>query len=496
MRSHAPPARGPLAALSWIVLALTVGPIGTAAYVLGFLHGESPCILCWAQRIGMVLIALTGLFILRFGPRPRYVGFAVLLGATGVYMALRHSALHVARDIGQGFSGEILGAHTNTWSLFIFWVALVVMAVLLMSLADGALTRRARPLTRFETVVAWVFLAAVAGNAVQAFASTGPPPYVGQSDPVRFSFNPSHWVWSLEEWAPVPVGLRGRFLVPHPSLEGIDPDPAHGPFDSIAPLGAVRTRGRLPPLESAVTGLAYDPGSGRFAVTTAHGIALVDGSATRALGRVVVDPNYSVDLATFGDGAVLDDGTVLAVSENKSYVVVRENARADPNATYRFFLEPGPFDEVARGRFATVRAKMNFVRSIAFDPETRSLHTISLPNPRAPRVVVSTFDRSDLTLSQESVVRLSPASHVRLRAGRSLDELYVVGATCWRGRVWGLSAAYSTLVAFDAHTGAVDDAYVLPRLDRPAGLAVRGEEFVIAAEDGTFVTVPVPHRTE
>ena len=109
MRSEAPPARGPLAALSWIVLALTVGPIGTAAYVLGFLHGESPCILCWAQRTGMVLIALTGLFILRFGPRPRYVGFAVLLGAAGVYMALRHSALHVARD-GAVWVGTANGA--------------------------------------------------------------------------------------------------------------------------------------------------------------------------------------------------------------------------------------------------------------------------------------------------------------------------------------------------------------------------------------------------
>jgi disulfide bond formation protein DsbB len=483
--------RGPVAALAWIVLALTLGPIGTAAFILGFLHGESPCILCWAQRIGMVLIALNGLFILRFGPRPRYVGFALLLGVIGVYMGLRHSALHVARDIGQGFSGEILGAHTNTWSLFIFWVALIVMAVLVMALRDGELTRREHPLSRFEQVVAWVFLVAVAGNAVQAFASTGPPPYVGQSDPVRFSFNPAHWVWSLDEWAPVPIGIRGRYLVPHPSLDGVDPDPAHGPFDGASPLAPIRERGRLPALDGPVTGIAYDADRNRFAVTTAHGVALVDGSATRTIGRVTVDPNFSVDLATFGDGAVLDDGSVLALSENKSYVILRENQHADANATYRYFLTPGPFEEVTRGRFATVRAKMNFVRSVAFDPDTHSLYTVSLPNPRAPQVVVSRFDRSDLTLSQESITSLSP--DLRLRAGRSLDELYVVAATVWRGRLWALSAAYSTLLAIDPDDATVVDAYALPRLDRPAGIAITHDELMIAAEDGAFVTVPAPH---
>jgi disulfide bond formation protein DsbB len=486
-------ARGrPLAALGWIVLALTLGPIGTAAFILGFLHGESPCILCWAQRIGMVLIALTGLFILRFGPRPRYVGFAVLLGAMGVYMGLRHSALHVARDIGQGFSGEILGAHTNTWSLFIFWAALIVIAILVMTLRDGELTRRDHQLSHFETIVAWVFLVAVAGNAVQAFASTGPPPYVGQSDPVRFSFDPAHWVWSLEEWASVPIGMRGRYLVPHPSLDGVDPDPAHGPFEAANPLMAIAQRGRLPALDGPVTGLAYDPDRSRFAVTTAHGVALVDGSAERTIGHVMVDPNFSVDLATFGDGAVLDDGSVLALSENKSYVILRENGRADADANYRFFLVPGPFDEVARGRFATVRAKMNFVRSAAFDPATQSIYTVSVPNPRAPQMIVSTFDRRDLTLSGERVTSIARASGLRLRAGRSLDELYVVAATVWRGRLWALSAAYSTLVAIDPDSGSVVEIYVVPQLNRPAGLAVRRDEFVIASEDGTFVTVALP----
>jgi len=481
-----------MTALAWIVLALTAGPIGAAVFVVGFVHGESPCILCWAQRTGMVLIAVTGLFILRYGPRPRYVGLAVLLAAAGIYMGLRHSALHVARDIGQGFSGEIFGAHTNTWSLFIFWSAALVMGLLVLSLRDGALAARPRALTRFETFVGWLLLVTVAANAVQAFASTGPPPFVGQSDPVRFSFNPAHWVWSLEEWAPAPIALRGRYLVPHPSLDGVDADPAAGPFASLQALGPMTSEPPLHGLETPVSGLAYDAATDRFAVSTRHGVWMVSGDLSRLAGHVVVDPAFSVDLGAFGDTLFLDSRTVMAVSENKSYVVLRVDERADASATYRFFLVPGPFGEVTRGRFATVRARMMFVRAAAFDPVANAIVTVGLPNPRSPRLVVSTFDRGDLGLSQEFLPSVDPASGLALRAGHSIDDLYVTAATIHEGRLWALSAASSTLLTLDVNRRRVTGAWSLPGVRRPAGIAVRAGRLVIAAEDGAVVSVPLP----
>ena len=57
----------PEKAVAAAVLALVAGPIGTAVFVLGFVQGDSPCILCWAQRTAMVLIAVTGLFIMLSG---------------------------------------------------------------------------------------------------------------------------------------------------------------------------------------------------------------------------------------------------------------------------------------------------------------------------------------------------------------------------------------------------------------------------------------------
>ena len=65
--------------LAAVVLTLLAIPVG-GALVLGFVLGDSPCVMCWEQRIGMLIISLIGLFILRYGPRPRYIGLGVLVG--------------------------------------------------------------------------------------------------------------------------------------------------------------------------------------------------------------------------------------------------------------------------------------------------------------------------------------------------------------------------------------------------------------------------------
>jgi len=184
--------------LTWIVIVLVGGPV-TAALMLGVLHGDSPCILCWAQRTSMVLIALVGLFVVRYGPKPRYLGMAILLGAWGTFMAIRHSALHLARDVGQGFPAAILGAHTYVWAWVIHVTVLVVIGVLLLFLRRIAPDEGIREPGRAGRFATGFFMIAVAANALQAFASTGPPPFIGQGDPVRLSLNPAYWVWSLDE---------------------------------------------------------------------------------------------------------------------------------------------------------------------------------------------------------------------------------------------------------------------------------------------------------
>jgi disulfide bond formation protein DsbB len=478
--------------LAIAVLGLAVVPVGTAVFVLGFIYGDSPCVMCWEQRIGMALVALIGLFVLRFGARPKYIGLSVLVGAWGMFMGLRHVGMHAARDIGQGFSAEILGAHTYTWSLLIFWVCIVTMGVLLMMLKAGGRADSPRELRPLETLAMVVFLLVIAGNIVQAFASTGPPPYMGQGDPVRFSFNPRHWVWSLEEWSPAPVSLRGRWAAEKPGVAAMPADPAAGPLANLPVLAAREPRLGLP-IKGIITDLSYDAATDRFLATTQHGIYILDGGFQGVVRYTVVDPGYSVDLGDFAGAAFLDSRTVMALGENKSYVVLREDDLADADENFRYFLESfDKFSEVSRSRLATVRARMMYTMSLAFDPASKSLYTVTVPNSKSKRLIVSRFDRRDMTLSEEFAPVLKPDAGLALRGQRSLDEFCVTGATIDNGRMYVVSAAFSTLLTIDLATHQVIAAHAIPALERPTGLAVKGDTLYIACENGRVVTVAKP----
>ncbi|MCX5759996.1 MAG: disulfide bond formation protein B, partial [Gemmatimonadetes bacterium] len=286
------------------VLILTVVPVGTAVFYLGFVRGDSPCVMCWEQRIGMLLISLVGLFVLRFGPKPKYVGMAVLIAMWGMFMGLRHIGMHAARDVGQGFALEILGAHTYTWAFFIYWICAFAMGLLLLMTRPKHLDAPVRTLRGLERFAFVAFLVVVAGNAVQAFVSTGPPPFMGQSDPVRFSFNPKYWHWSLEEWKPpLKFALRGRWAVDKPDVALAVADPAAGPLGAL-PMLAVRERAPLAAtlaatLNGAPTDLAFDALSGQFLITTADGIYLADAALTKVTRHTIIDIGYSVDLGRF-----------------------------------------------------------------------------------------------------------------------------------------------------------------------------------------------------
>ncbi len=480
------------AILAWIVIVLVGGPV-TAAVLLGVVHGDSPCILCWAERTSMVLIALTGLFVIRYGARPRYLGMAVLLGTWGTFMAIRHSALHLARDVGQGFSTAIFGIHTYVWAWVIHVTVLAVIGVLLLFLRQLAPAGGIRPPSRVSRFAMGLFMVVVAANALQAFVSTGPPPFIGQGDPVRLSLNPRHWVWSFEELQPPYVSLRGAWSVPVPDPAAADPDPAHGPLAELPSLPVIRWERIGVPLVGNLSGLAHDAATGGFlAVTDRYGVYLLDSTLTRTVHRVVLDPGFSVDLTPLAGAAFLGGDTLAVLSTNKSYALLVPDPRADERAEWRHFLATdGEMRELALGRFQTVRAHQMYVLSLAFDPAARELITVGIPNPRHPQLVVSRFAREDLLLSSEFEPRL--ASGMALSGpDRSLAEYVVTGAAVTDGRLYAVSAAYSTLLVVDLQEKTVNAAYVLPHVSHPVGLAVRGSELLVAQEDGRIAVIDRP----
>ncbi len=481
--------------LAWVVIVLVAGPVA-GAVLLGVLHGDSPCILCWAQRTSMVLIALTALFVLRYGPRPKYVGLVVLLGVFGQYMAVRHAGLHLSRDIGQGFSEAILGVHTYSWSWFIHVVALVVIGLLLLFLREvsGAdQPHEPRGASRFAF---GLFAVVVAANALQAFVSTGPPPFMGQGDPIRLSLNPKHWVWSMEELtSPAPISLRGSWTVPKPdvTVAAADPDPAHGPLAGLPALAPSGWETVGAALGGPLAGLARDSATGRWlAVTGEYGVVLLDSAAARVLHRVELDGGFSIDLGPLVGAAFLGGDTLAVVGNNKSWVLLRPDTAADNAALWRRLrATDGGVSELDRGRFATVRARMQYVRSLAFDPAAQELVTVSVPSQRQRRLVVSRFARGDMALASEFRPRLAGGLAL---AGekRSLAEYVVTGAAVAGGKLYAISAAYSTLLVIDLQARAVTAAYTVPGLAHPVGVAVRGAQILVAQADGKLAMLARP----
>ena len=481
-----------LTILAWIVVVLIAGPVGGAVW-LGIAHGDSPCILCWAQRTSMVLIALVGLFVLRYGPRRRYLGMAVLLGTWGLYMALRHSALHLARDVGQGFSAPIFGVHTYAWSWVIHFIVLVVIGKLLL-LSDDQVVTGVREPGHFGRFAMVLFIVVVGANALQALVSTGPPPYIGQADPVRFSLNPRHWVWSREE-TEGRISWRGSWTIPRPdpAAAAADPDPAHGPLAGLTALTITGWERIGAPLEGSLTDLARDPASGRFLATTdRYGAYVLDSTLSRALHRVVLDPGFSIDLSPLAGAAFLGGDTLAVLSINKSYVLLRPDSTAEAAREWRRFLATdGEVTELARSRFATLRARQMYVLSLAYDPVAEELITVTVPSPRHRRLVVSRFARSDLRLSSEFEPRTAPGL-VPSGPDRALAEYVVTGAVVEDGLLYAVSAAFSTLLVVDLRDRTLRAAYTVPGLAHPVGLAARGPRLLVAQADGRVAVVERP----
>ena len=477
------------AVLTVMVIVLVAGPLGLAVFVLGFATGDSPCILCWAQRTGMALVALVGLFVIRYGPRPRYLGTAVLLGVWGLWMAVRHSASHVARDVGQGFSVAILGAHTYIWSWVVYLTILAVLGVLIALQREESPAAAGGAPGRAGRAAMALFVVVIAANAVQAFGSTGPPPFLGQSDPVRFSFNPKHWVWSLEEWRSVPISWRGSWPVAPPDLSALDPDPAKGPLAGLPALPVGRWLRVGAPLTGVPSDLAWDPVAGRFLIVSdRHEVLVLDSTLERPIHRVVLDAEFSLDLSPLAGAAFLGD-TVAVLATNKSYVLLREDSLADPEAGWRVFRSTdGGVRELRRARFATVRARQMFVMSLAYDQVADELVTVSVPSPRQPRMVVSRFARGDLLLSSEFIPALAPGLRFS-GPDRTLADYVVTGATVADSLLYAISAAHSTLLVLDPAARVVRAAYAVPGLARPTGLAARGGELYVLQADGRVAVI-------
>lgn len=479
--------------MSLAVIGIMALPVGIAVFVFGFYLGDNPCILCWQERMGMIVIGLLGLATLRYGAKKFYLGSILVTACVGIYMTFRHVGLHAGKDIGQGFSLTIFETHTYTWAMLTYWIVLIAVSLMIL-LFGSSENEKVQKISGLKKSAAIVFLVVTAANLVQAFISSGPPPYIAHGDPVRLSFNPAQWEWSTAKW---PIGkefsLRGAYDVDRPDLvDGMitqESKNQSAPISASAVLTTLSQKDLGQDFDSVVMGIDYDNTTNEFSIVSKDWtIYLMDSNLEKIKKSVTIDPYYGVNLEKAVDVTSLGNGKYNAISFNKSFVVVEDNGTADINKNYRFFLDGyDTFDHITRGRFTTVRAKLMYILGLDYDKEANSYFTLTVPNNKTKKLILSRFDANDRTLSQEDIVKVD--SSLKVKEGRDLGEFYITAMDVVEDKIYALSRQYNSILVISKETNKVIDIYAFDEnIKDPRGLTVKdGKFYILTSSQKLFI---------
>ena len=498
-------------------LLIMVLPVGLATIWLGFMRGESPCTLCGYERFGMVVVAVLALFIMRYGPRRKYVFTLTLAAFFFLYTTVRHWGNHIHKDAGQGLAESVLGAHTYTWGVFVYWVVVLACGVAMLWIGkDRALLEQfaerkkvVKPLSLYGLVSGLVVLALILANSVQFFLLTGPPPFAGTGSPARFTPNVAqaskYWsagLWSrigvpqLHDYTPPMVHIPGEYEVEHDAASaGADAGPITDLAGSLTLVDSTELGFEATGIfgDGNAGGIAYDAANDQFGIVSTHGgLYYVDDDFASVQSSAVIDLVNGPDKAYTTDATFFGPGELIAGAWNKTiYGTVQvPAAEVDADVEWKDFRETtGDLMPVFGSRnhpaLGTSRARSAFILSVAMDHNSGLYSVVSVPSPNSPDIVVSQF-ADDHGLSKENVLDVSAG--VSLRDGAELSDYYPVGSDIADGKMYILSRNYQTLLVVDMDTVEVVEAWELPEIGDYHGIAVTDDAmFVLSHDDGTDV---------
>ncbi len=105
------------------------------ALCIQYFHHETPCVLCFLQRIAMTGTAISLLFNVYLVPSRRLYGLAILFAIFGSFVALRQVALHVCPSFDT-FGSPFLGLSLYTWSFIVFACSITYNSLILLFWGD------------------------------------------------------------------------------------------------------------------------------------------------------------------------------------------------------------------------------------------------------------------------------------------------------------------------------------------------------------------------
>ncbi|GAA6822985.1 disulfide bond formation protein B [Helicobacter pylori] len=446
---------------SLAILGILIFPVGLANFYFGYVLKDSPCIFCWALRINMILIGAVALLVVRFGFKPKYIALLLLMAGSGLYEGFYYTGSHALEDVGQGFALPILGLHTQFWALFVFFSVVVFLAVLLFFAPNTPLFKN-YSLNTLQKSAFYIFFIVVGSNAVQAFISTGPLPYVGQSSPVRFSWNLKESVWSMENWNRLfPRSVLGRRDVGEPlKLSALpkDNDYERSPLEITKALKIEKKEELFLKLNGAITDLSFN--EDRAILTTENqGLYLAGNDLKTIHSYMVLDSYYSATVGSFVGADFNEDENIVIMGNNKTSVEITPNKNANALKNFPYFLEgANSFDEVERSRLKTSRAKNYYVS--AARRGAKFTYLISAPNKRYKDLIIISMLNSDKQVHAEFLLELGNA---KLKEKRKLGELVISALALKDDKLYAFSKEFNTLLVIDPTKEEILEVYGLPK---------------------------------
>lgn len=95
-----------------------------------FFLGETPCPLCYLQRVAMISVSTAALFNLVYGVRVSHYGMALFSSMVGAIIAIRQISLHICPEFPK-FGLPFWGISLYTWSFFTFACSVLLVGILL-----------------------------------------------------------------------------------------------------------------------------------------------------------------------------------------------------------------------------------------------------------------------------------------------------------------------------------------------------------------------------
>lgn len=488
------------------VLLVLVVPVGIANFYLGYIIGEGPCTLCWQERIGMVVTGVAGILMLRYGLKLRYIAMAFISGGYGIFMTLRHTSFMSSRDIGMGFGGDVFGAHTYTWGVLVYWVVIIFMSLMLLLVKKNDFkdefaseNTTIKPLSTYSKFVVWISFIVIVSNAIQAFISAGPPPFVGKGSPERISLEKNTWVFNVWPRLTKPFSLTGSNVVEEPYMAGVNEkvaikfntNPQDGAFENLLPNPQIINKITLPFTPKGIfdkgraSAIAYDSKNNEFAIVNSNGgIYFVDDNFNPTAHAIIDMPNGR-NLKLLADATFIN-GTLIITGINKTLVAIKrtEKENIDPYKEWVSMRQSSGGLELPwnqdRPYVLTVRAKKSYILTLASDPTSKYMYMISVPNEKSKKQILIKIDTTDRMLSAETPI----TSAIPLKKDKNISDYYITASAFDNEKMYAYSKNYNTLLVIDANTAKITQAYAMPDISDVVSMDIANDKIYLLNKNG------------